>query len=379
MSHQAKIALIDVCDRLRENPTTRARTDTARRVGALLSSAILSNSEYQTALAILEKLVQDVEQDVREALSTHIASCAILPPILARTIAEDIEAISIPFIRVSPALSVSDLLAIVESGNVAKQEAIANREIVTRPVTEALIKTHSATVVTALLRNNGADISEPSFHEIMDDFGGNAAVQGFMVERASLPLTVTERLIEVVSDVLHDRLIERHDLPPEIAVELLNQARECALLHGAAAVPRNFDAEVFANRLRKKGQLTPTLLMRALCLGDVGFFEAGMAVLAGASVPNAITLIADRGPLGFKTLYKRAELPPELFRAFRAALDVLAQLRVGDQGNWSPACVQLILDRVMLEYDEACPADLEYLLSQISRRILGRTDRQGRY
>jgi len=377
MSGHAPIALIDVCDRLRANPTVRSRTDTAKHVGALLSSATLTLPERQTALAILEELVQDVEQEVRQALAIHVASCAILPPMLARTIAEDIEAISLPFIRVSPALSDADLVAIVDAGNVAKQVAIATRHSVSGRVTEVLIGTRSASVVTALLRNEGAAISEPSYHEIMDNFGSDTTVQNMMVERASLPLTVTERLIQVVSDVLRDRLIGKHALPSEIATELLNQARERALMHGAASVPRAFDVEVFAARLKSKGQLTTTLLMRALCLGDVHFFEAGMALLAGISVQSAVALIADRGPLGFKALFEKAGLPLELFRAFRAALDVLGQLRVGDQDGWSPAYVQLILDRMVLEYDEVCPADLEYLLSQMSRRILGRADRQG--
>ena len=199
---QAQTALIDVCDRLRSNPTIQVRTDTATRVGTLLSSGSLTVPERQTALAILEDLVHDVENEVRGALAIHVASCAILPPGLARTIADDLDAISLPFIRVSPALSDSDLVAIIGAGNAAKQAAIATRKTVSGPVTRALISTRNTAVVTVLLRNDGADISELSFHEIMNDFEGDAAVQCLLVERASLPLTVTERLIQVVSDVL---------------------------------------------------------------------------------------------------------------------------------------------------------------------------------
>lgn len=379
MPRQAQTALIDVCDRLRANPTVQVRTDTAKRVGILLSAESLTLPERQTALAILEELVHDVEKEVRGALAIHVASCAILPPGLARTIAEDLDAISLPFIRVSPALSDSDLMAIIGFGNSAKQVAIATRKTVSGPVTRALISTRNTAVVTVLLRNDGADISELSFHEIMNDFEGDAAVQSLLVERVSLPLTVIERLIQVISDVLRERLIERHDLPQVIATELLNQARERALMHGGVSIPRAFDVEVFAGRLKSKGQLTPTLLMRALFMGDMHFFEAGLAVLAGVSVRSAAALIADRGPLGFQSLYEKAGLPQVFFRAYRIALDVLCPFQVDGHGGWSPACVQLILDRVMLEYDEACPADLEYFLSQMSRGMLGRADRQGRY
>ncbi len=374
----AAAALIDVRDRLRDNATVWVRSDAARHVGDLFSASALTDAERQTALAILEELARDVEQEVRQSLAIHVANCAILPPALARAIAADVEAVSVPFIQISPALTEADLVSIVRLGSAAKQVAVATRERVPARVAKVLVATRNPSVVTTLLRNQGAEISEPSYHMIMDGFANDATVQGLLVERTALPLTVTERLIQVVSDVLRDRLIEKHALPPEIAAELLNQARERALFHTAAAAPRAFNVEAFAIRLNSKGKLTPTLLMRALCLGDLPFFEAGMAVRAGISVRNASELIADRGPLGFKGLYEKSRLPAEFFRAFRAALDVIADLRDGGQEIWSPACTELILDRVMKDYDEACPAGLEYLLSQMAHRILGRADRTGR-
>jgi len=375
---EAAAALIDVRDRMRESPTVRVRAEAAEHVGTLFASPALTVAERQTALAILEELAKDLEQEVRQSLAIHVANCAILPPMLARAIAADIESISIPFIQISPALTEADLVSIVRLGSAAKQVAVATRERVPGRVAKVLIATRSPAVVSTLLRNEGAEISEPSYHMIMDGFANDSTVQGLLVERAALPLTVTERLIQVVSDVLRDRLIEKHALPPEIATELLSQARERALFHGTAAAPRAFNVEAFALRLNSKGKLTPTLLMRALCLGDLPFFEAGMAVRAGISVRNAMELIGDRGHLGFKGLYEKARLPAELSRAFRAALDVVGEWRDGGQDAWTPAHTQMILDRVMREYDEVCPAGLEFLLSQMSRRMLGRSDPQGR-
>lgn len=376
---EAATALIDVRDRLRQNPSVRVRIDAAQHVGSLFAtSSTLSDAERETAQGILEGLARDAEQEVRKSLAIHVASSALLPPMLARTIAADVEAISVPFIQISPALTEADLVSIVRLGSPAKQMAVASRERVAARVAKVLIATRSQAVVTTLLRNEGAEITEPSYHMIMDGFANDTTVQGLLVERAALPLTVTERLIQIVSDVLRDRLIEKHALPPEIATELLNQARERALFHSAAAAPRAFNVEAFAIRLNSKGKLTPTLLMRALCLGDLSFFEAGMSVRAGISLRNAVELVADRGTLGFKRLYEKARLPAELYRAFRAALDVVGELRDGGHENWTPANTQMILDRVMLEYDEACPAGLEFLLSQMSRGMLGRSEQQGR-
>jgi Uncharacterised protein conserved in bacteria (DUF2336) len=86
----------------------------------------------------------------------------------------------------------------------------------------------------------------------------------------------------------------------------------------------------------------PTVRVRKDAARHVGdlFFEAGVAVLSGISVRNAIALIADHGSLGFKALYEKAGLPREFFRAFRVALDVLGHLRDSDQEVWSPSHVQ---------------------------------------
>ena len=379
MSHHTPAALADVYDRLRAHPDVAVRTETARHVGALLSRPTLSAAERRTALAILDRLVQDVEQEVREALAHHVARCALLPPDLARKIAADVDAVALPFLRVSPALSDADLVAIIGAGSVSKQVAIAARQSVSPGVTEVLIGTGRPSVVTALLENDGAAITEACYHAIMDEYAEDDRVQRLMVARPALPLPIAERLIAVVSETLRERLVENHTLPREIADELVHQARERALMHGIAALPRSFDVDAFAARLGAKGELTPTLLMRSVCLGDRRFFEAAMAVLAGISVASSVVLIADRGPLGFKALYEKAGLPPEYFRAFRAALDVLGEMQIAGQDNWSPGCLETILDRMMREYDEACPADLEHLMSQMSRRILGRMDRQGRH
>jgi uncharacterized protein (DUF2336 family) len=374
---QAAAELIEIRDRLRQAPSADARSAAATHVGSLLTATPLKAEERSAAIAILEKLTKDVEQEVRHALAVHVKDCAVLPPSIAREIAEDVDAVALPFIECSPVLSDGDLIDLVKLGSTQKQVAIARRDSVSELVSDALVATHSGDVVTALLTNVGAKMSEPAYHDIVEHFRGDSSVQSLMVERPLLPMTVIERLIQSVSTVLRNRLIERHALPSDFADELVGQAGERAFMQDLASLPRAFDAEVLARRLHANGRLTPTLLIRALCLGDTHFFEAGMAVRAGIPVGNATMLIADRGPLGFKALYDKARLPPELFRAFRAALSVIAEVERSGRSQDANS-VRLIIDAVVKEYDEACPDSLEYLLSQISHGVLGRSERSTR-
>jgi len=374
----ALATLNGLLERLRSGPTIEARAEAAGHVGALFSNVDLSGGERQVAVTILEQLIGDVEHEVRNALAEQVRSCAFLPRELALRIAEDVDDISVPFILATSALADADLLAIIQSGRSATQVAVAGRGNISGPVAVALAVTGNRSAVETLLKNEGALISEDAFHQIMHDFGRDDGVTGLMVERQALPLGVIERLIQMVSEALRDRLIKRHALPDDLALELVGLAGERTLMDDTRAASEAFDAGVLARRLHEGGKLTPTLLMRTLFMGDMAFFEAGMAALAGVSIDDARVLLVDSRLIRFRALYDDAQLPAEFFRAFRAALGIYVETVAASRPVGGIAYTKAILDRVMRDYDEACPADLEHLLSQMSHRILGRVDRRGR-
>ena len=58
---------------------------------------------------------------------------------------------------------------------------------------------------------------------------------------------------------------------------------------------------------------------------------------------------------------------------------VSLSVRTTGDDVWSPLLLQQIHARVMREYDEACPADLNYFLGQMAHRMLGRTSSRTRW
>ena len=127
-------------------------------------------------------------------------------------------------------LGEADLIAILRHADPARQQAIARREDVTEPLADALIAGPTRAPWWCCCDNQAARIGEPSLHRAVDRFAGSEAVKSGMVHRASLPMTVAERLVVLVSEELRGYLLSHHDLPPAVAADLVLQSRERSII-----------------------------------------------------------------------------------------------------------------------------------------------------
>jgi len=348
------------------------------RITADLSSGKLSDEERQIGVEILEVMARDVERQVREALSEHVRMSPFLPPSIAATLAEDVGPHALPVIQHSGVLSDQDLIAIVCGSGEDKQIAVAQRDSLAPEVAEALVETGNERVVGTLLSNHGADIAERSLLRILKEFGESGDIQALIVERLALPLSLSEELIARISRALCEHLVTCHQLPREMADELAMHGRERALTQAMTAESRSSEIERLATVLHAKNALSPTLILRALCAGNLNFFQAAMAARAGIAVPEIGPLIFDRGRDGLEEIYRQADLPRELFVAFRSAVDVVNETSSDDREYRPLEVTERIIGRLKLEYDSVCPEGLEHTLSQLSRFVIGRADSAAR-
>lgn len=361
-------------ERLRRGSPTPVRAQTAASVAALFAGGNLSETERQYAVEILDALTRDAERQVREAVSAHVKHCPYLPASIARALAEDVESVALPIIRYSAVLAESDLILLVRDGSPAKRLAVAGRPVVSATVADALVETRDKRVVGALLQNKGADIAEPSYRKVLDHFDGDEAIQALLVARSDLPIGIVERLITCVSEALREALVAQHRLPPELVVSLTAHGRERALARAIDTVETLQEAERLARYLHRSGSLTPTLMLRFLCRGELTLFAGCVATLAGVPAANAHTLILDRGE-GFRSLYEKAELPFELFLVFRVALERVREIRGASDKGWSLDDTQCIVRDLVMAYDNLSPGHLETVLAQLARLVAARPRR----
>ncbi|MFN4087436.1 MAG: DUF2336 domain-containing protein [Alphaproteobacteria bacterium] len=352
----------DRVERLLADLSARSRTETAAIVATELASGQLSEAERRIALDIVAVLAQDALEAVREALAEHLKSCPFLPRNLALTLAHDVATVAVPILRYSSVLRDEDLIAIIRGGNVAKQVAIAGRETVTEPVSDALVSTCDRAVVKATLANPGARLGEGAMQRVVDQFAQDTSIQKLLIDRPSLPLAVAQRLVECAADELRAQLMLRHRLPGPMFEELMMHGRDRALAVMIGTVP-DAKVEALARSLSERGMLPPLLLLRCLCEGAGHFFDAGLAVLAGLPLDRARALIDDQGALGFQAIYRRAGLPDLLLPAFKAAVGVRRER--GALGG--PEAARLVLERIRDHYPGIRAADLEQAMAQLWR------------
>lgn len=270
--------------------TPDERALAAHKLCRTIDRAELDGPQRALAGEILKVMADDASELVRRALAVTLRNSPNLPPEIANRLARDIESISLPLIGFSPVFSDADLAEIVRLGGPLRQMAVAKRPRLSAKVAGLLVEQGGEAVVAAVCANDNARLAEPALQKALDRFAKSEAVLGAVAYRAVLPLSVTERLIDMVGDQLRDHILSHHSLSAERAIELMLGAKERATVDLVDQAGRSSDAKAFVAHLASVKRLTPSLLLRGLAHGHMTFFEWGLAELAG--VPHHRTWLS---------------------------------------------------------------------------------------
>ncbi len=350
--------------RLLVEPSVAVRAELAVKIAQEIESAQVTPDELAIAQDIARIMAQDVAETVRRALAESLRRAARLPRHVAQRRAGDGEAVALPSLSTSPVLTDDDLIAILREATVLRQQAIASRPGVSESVADALIIAAGEQAIATLLANQAAQIAEPSLHRAVDRFADSEAVTSGLVHRASLPMTIAERLVVLVSEELRGYLLSHHALPPAVAADLVLQSRERAIL-GLSARAGRHELETMIRQMHRNQRLTTSLILRALCMGDLAFFETALAVRAHVPVENAQVLVHDPGGNGMASLYRKAGMPDSLLAVFRVAIDAVNSTGLdGGERDFERYRARVIA-RILSQCEDFSPDDLDYLVSKL--------------
>ena len=375
---RSRLSRTDI-DRLVNQDDPEARALAARKVCARIAGAGLSQEDRQVADQILRVLAQDAADLVRRALSVTLQRSPHLPADVARKLTEDVDSIAIPIIAGSPVLDDDDLLKIVRSADPARQTAVASRAEVHEVIVDELVAIGAPEAVTTAAANDGAAFTPEALGRTINRFSDQPAVLEGFVERKALPVEVTEKLIAHISDAAIDRLVARHALPPQLAVELAEGARERATIDLVDQGGLTPDPRRFVQQMQMNARLTPSFILRALFRGHMTLFEYCVAELASVDHAKAWLLIHDAGPLGLEAIFSRAGLPDRILPAVRAGVSAWHSLELGAGGAHDVVEFRKRLtERIFTQFQGAPERELTYCLDRLDVDVAALDESSGR-
>ncbi len=356
-----------------KDPSSISMGVLAEKVVVAFTSGVFNPNEQAIASDIFRLLLKDTEKSVRSTLAEHLYDSTSAPRDVIFKLACDETDISERVLQYSPVLTDDDLVSIINSTkNVLSLCAIARRSKVSEYVSDSLIDTRQEAVLSNLFNNKGADISSDSLIKAWGTIASSNSLLEVLVKRGGLPVAIAEKMFAAVSEEFKLQLMKEYNLSVTLAQREAIDAREWGLL---GLLPfddmthPDYDERVedLVNQLYESNRLTPSLAVRALCMGFLNLFESMLARMADIPRANARMLIMG-GNDGFQALYKTAGMPEGFMDAVGVILSI--SLRLTKYGYEKPMDFrkQLIENIYIKGYNRNVDG-MSYLLSIIDGKI----------
>ncbi len=359
------LSIADV-EALQRDPTADGRIGVLSKLVLQMEGQALAENEQQLAYSILEKLAGDVEEAVRSALAWQICNSPMLSPELAKRLARDVASVAQPVLQHATCLDDSFLVEVIKEGDQDKQIAIALRPEVSEDVSDALVDSESAQVVLNLIRNEGARFSDATLDRAWDGYSGSSEIVEAMAAREGLPGELVERMVFKVSERIRKSLVARYRVSPVVLRSLVENARESVTMQLIKPlVAEGANLESLVAHMLLSNRLTPSVLFRGLCAGDVNFFLHALSARGRVTLPNVRRLAIKGGDKGLRALLERASVTGSITLPFETAMEVVRELGYQEGNSEARAQFQIeVLARLYREFNGDEDERIQELLLQ---------------
>lgn len=369
----AMITCMDA-EHLARQPSAQMRGLLAAKIAADFRSNHFTPGESAIAEEIFRLLARDAEAQIRARLAAELAHCDTAPRDVMLTLARDAEHdVALPVLEHSRVLTGEDLAEIIRSTHeTVRLCAIARRGSLPQDLSRALLENADTLVLHTLFANTGAVLDETNLLPRWQDIPFTQPLLEALVRRGGLPLAIVEKLYHAVSGELRARLTRLYPAHSPAIARAARDAREWALL-GIAPQEQTagYDedmAEDFIDDLYLRGRLTHSLLMRALCAGNLAVFEMGIARLADVPRVNARILLMEGSGRGLTAIYRASGMPEGFLDAVRTLLKISLEETGYGRVRHSDFS-RRVIDRIYMGGYHRSVENMEYLLSIIGGRM----------
>lgn len=250
-------------------------------------------------------LVVEAERDIRRVLAERLADADWAPKALINVLALDEIEIARPIIARSPLLQDHDLVRLLIEATIEHQIEVARRPHLSESVVDAVIERGEPAVLTALVGNATASISEVSMTRLVESSRRIAALRSPLARHPRLSQVLAEQLYGWVGAALKAAIADRFRVDTAALDRAVSEAVatvQGGRAHGEREVLLSRDGEreqmerKLVAKLAAAGQLRPGYLIRALKERKLSLFEQALAMLGGFSVEEVRSAVGAPSP-----------------------------------------------------------------------------------
>ena len=340
------------------------RIELATQLAAFVARTDAPQKERDQAVPAILKLTADPVTEVRQALASGLETVASLNADVLFAIIADDDAIALPFLAETPALTAWHMLAVLRVGDDARRATVALRPDVSAEAVDYIVESLPLAVNALMLENEHLVLTPAQARALYARFGETREMLDCLLMREDLPLDIRISHARLAASRTQQLIIERGWIPANDATELVADAEETAVLDILSRASAEERAEV-VSFLVDGELLTPSIIVRAACQGNMDVVAEVLAALAGIPLKRAHDAIFVKGSI--RSLHAKAGLPQSCYWTLQAAADVAREERQDGfrltPDDFGHRLIELLLTR----YEALPPAERPRQLDVVSR------------
>ncbi|MEM7426920.1 MAG: DUF2336 domain-containing protein [Pseudomonadota bacterium] len=303
-----------------EHTQAENRIDAGLSIIKLLQATYLSPEERQILSNLLLKLTVDPVKFVRERMVEELRDLPGLAEDLVFSIIADDDELALPFLAQTRSLNAKMMTAIAKVGDAGRKLVIAARGDCALSAAEHLIQTGTPDIIAELLENFAVPLTAEHYELIISRHGTDKDISDRLGRRPDLPARHKVMMARAVSDELRSSL-DSGDVAGTIRTQRAIDAAEEEAILKISATLAPVEQSNMMSYLCDLQQLTPSIVVRAACIGEMPFLESALSLLSGLSRSRVRNLMYGQGALSIRAVHARAKLPKVLFNPLRLAAD----------------------------------------------------------
>lgn len=327
-----------------------ARAQIANAVTDLFLPAAQRLTDQQRALMtdVLGRLLGTVEMEVRRHLVEALSRSPASQPDLEARLASDSIEVARPILERSSVVRNPALMDIVIQCAEEHRMAIALRETVSPPLTEALaergFKGSEDDVLEGLIRTEDPVLSRRAMELLVAESKRNGQFQQPLLTQNDLPADLAHEVYWWVAAALRRHILKTFVIDQAVLDPMLERAVKRAVVEYDDTQSVQSRALQLARRLNELGELTDGFLLRTLRQGRLSLFTAAFAARAKIAFNTVWRIVTDPASESFIVLAKAVDV----------SRDVTASLVIvlGELGNAARARPPSAITEILRLHDD---------------------------